>query len=126
MLGGVWEEMKKKKSRRTSKKSAKKSKKPRRKLKLKQSDLPKLRILDGVIKRVHDFKYLGCWLLSSFKDFEVRRSLAWQAVKDMGRLWHMGLFRKTRLRLFHSVIEHILLYGSKTWSLTKQMTPRLY
>jgi len=59
MLGGVWEEMKKKKSRRFSKKSAKKSKKPRRKLKLKQTDLPKLRILDGVIKRVRDFKYLG-------------------------------------------------------------------
>ena len=29
---------------------AKKSKKPRRKWKLKQSDLPELRILDGVIK----------------------------------------------------------------------------
>ena len=125
MLGGVWEETKKKKSRRTSKKSAKKSKKPKRKLKLKQSDLPELRIMDGVIKRVHDFKYLGCWLLSLFKDFKVRRSLAWQAAKDMGRLWHMELSRKTRLRIFHIVIVSILLYGSETWTLTKQITLRL-
>ena len=68
MLGGVWEETKKKKSRRTSKKSAKKSKKSRRKPKWDKFDLPELRIWDG--------SYLGCWLLSSFKDFEVRRSLA--------------------------------------------------
>ena len=54
------EEPKKKKSRITSKKCTKKSKKPRRKLKLKQSDLPELRILGGVIKRVHDFKDFGC------------------------------------------------------------------
>ena len=58
MLGGAWEETKKKKSRRTSEKSAKKPKKSRRKLKLEQSDLPELTILDGVIKRVNDFKYL--------------------------------------------------------------------
>ena len=54
----VWEVTKKKKSRRISKNSAKKPKKLKRKLKLKQSDLPELRILDGVIKRVYDFKYL--------------------------------------------------------------------
>jgi hypothetical protein len=124
MLGGVWGEAGEIR-RKTSKKSSKKTKKSRRKPKLKQSDLPELTILDGVIKRVNDFKYLGCWLLSSFKDFEVRRSLAWQAAKDMGRLWHMDFSRKTRLRIFHSVIESILLYGSETWTLTKQMTLRL-
>jgi hypothetical protein len=124
MLGGVWEEAGEKRQR-TSKKSSKKSKKSRRRPKLKQSNLPELKILDGVIKRVYDFKYLGCWLQSSFKDFEVRRSLAWQAAKDMGRLWHMDLSRKTRLRIFHSVIESILLYGSETWTLTKLMTLRL-
>ena len=37
----------------------------------------------------------------------------------------MDLSRKTRLRIFHSVIESILLYGSETWTLTKQMTLRL-
>ena len=124
MLGGIWEEAGKKRSK-TSKKSAEKPKKSRRKPKLKQSDFPESTILDGVIKRVHDFKYLECWLLSSFKDFEVRRSLAWQAAKDMGRLWHIELSRQTTLRNFHSVIESILLYGSETWTLTKQMTLKL-
>ena len=37
----------------------------------------------------------------------------------------MDFSRKTRLRIFHSVIESILLYGSETWTLTKQMTLRL-
>jgi hypothetical protein len=88
MPGGVWEEAGKKR-RKTSKKSSKKSKNSKRKSKLKQSNLPELTILDGVIKRVNDFKYLVCWLLSSFKDFKVGRSLTWQAAKDMERLWHM-------------------------------------
>jgi hypothetical protein len=92
---------------------------------LKQFDLPELRIVDGVIKRVHNFKYLGCWPLSSFKDFKIRRSLAWQAAKYMGWLWYMELSRKTRLKIFHSVIESILLYGRGTWTLTKQTTLRL-
>ena len=93
--------------RKTSKKSSKKTKKSRRKPKLKQSDLSELTILDGVIKRVNDFKYLveDVGYCLRFKDFEVRRSLAWQAAKDMGRLWHMDLSRKTRLRIFHSVKE---------------------
>ena len=43
----------------------------------------------------------------------------------MGHLWHMDVSRKTRLRIFQSVIESILLYGSETWTLTKQMTLRL-
>jgi hypothetical protein len=30
--------------------------------------------------------------------------------KDTERLWHMDLFRKTRLRIFHIVIESVLLY----------------
>jgi hypothetical protein len=55
----------------------------------------------------------------------VRRSLAWQAVKDMGCLWYMDLSRKTRIRICHGVIESILLYGSEMWTLTKQMTLRL-
>ena len=57
MLGGVWGEAGEIR-RKTSKKSSKKTKKSRRKPKLKQSDLPELTILDGVIKRVNDFKYL--------------------------------------------------------------------
>ena len=34
-------------------------------------------------------------------------------------------FIQENLRIFHSVIESILLYGSETWTLTKQMTLRL-
>jgi hypothetical protein len=72
MKGGVWEEA----GGKTPKKSAKNPKKSRRKPKLEQSDLPELTIMDGVIKRVYDLiSCMGCWLLSSFKDFEVRRSL---------------------------------------------------
>jgi hypothetical protein len=41
------------------------------------------------------------------------------------RLWQMDLSRKTRLRIFHGVIESILLYGSETWTLTQLMTLRL-
>jgi hypothetical protein len=39
--------------------------------------------------------------------------------------WHTDSYRKSRIRIFHSVIESILLYDSETWTLTKQMTLRL-
>ena len=44
---------------------------------------PGLSVIEGPIARTNDFKYLGSWVVSSKRDFEVRRAQAWQACKRM-------------------------------------------
>ena len=46
-----------------------------------------LTVIEGPIACVNDFKYLGSWVVSLRKDFEVRRAQAWQACKRMYRVW---------------------------------------
>jgi hypothetical protein len=43
------------------------------------ASLIELRVSTGTINLVKDFKYLGSWLLSCKKDFEIRKALAWKA-----------------------------------------------
>ena len=65
-------------------------------------------------KVVNNFKYLGAWMSSSSKDFEIRKALAWQACHKLKKLWNSKLKRKLKIRTFQATIESILLYGSET------------
>jgi len=76
----------------------------------------KLSVNTYTIARVDDFKYLGSWILSPDKDFEVRRGLAWDAAKKMTRVWKSQYSSSNfKYRLFRATIESILLYGSEAW-----------
>ena len=77
------------------------------------------------IKTVDNFKYLGLWLESSAKDFEVRKALAWSACHRLRRTWKSNLRRSIKERLFVAAVESILLYGSETWTVTKAMEKKL-
>ena len=77
------------------------------------------------IRRVEKFKYLGGWMSSTEKDFEVRKTLAWTACHKLKKIWKSNIRRKIKEILFLSTVESILLYGSETWALTKTLQKRL-
>ena len=52
---------------------------------------PELTVIEGPIVQTKDFKYLGSWVLSSRRDFEVQRAQAWQACKWMHRVWRSNV-----------------------------------
>ena len=82
--------------------------------------------LDGKsLKCVNNFKYLGGWLESSKKDFEVRKALSWVALNKLSKIWKSNLCKKIRVRLFVATIESILLYGSETWTFDQSLRKRL-
>ena len=72
-----------------------------------------------------DFKYLGSWICSKERDISVRKALAWQSLNKMKNIWKSNLDRKLKIQLFRATTESILLYGSATWSLTKQEEKQL-
>ena len=74
---------------------------------------PPLRVLAGEIAEVDDFKYLGCWMADSAKDFSVRRALAFKAADKLWRVWKSFLPEALKVRFFRACIEPIRLYGSR-------------
>ena len=55
--------------------------------------------IDGTaLKNVQNFKYLGSWKLSSEKDYEARKALAWAACHKIKKIWktnvNKALFRR--------------------------------
>ena len=102
-------------------------------LKAKKTELMAFNHIDAVIKtlsgstvkRVDNFKYLGSWMESSEKDFEVRKALAWSACHKMKNIWKSKLSRKIKIRIFKATVESVLLYGCQTWTINKTFEKRL-
>ena len=78
------------------------------------------------INEVHDFKYLGTYLRSTLKDLNIRKGQAWEAARRLYRLWKCKILTQpTKLNLFKSLIEPILIYNATTWTLNKTITNKL-
>ena len=77
------------------------------------------------IKVVDNFKYLGGWVNSSEKDFEVRKAQSWSAYHKLKKIWSSNLSKKFKIRLFITTVESILLYGSETWMVNKSFEKKL-
>ena len=84
-----------------------------------------LRVKEGEIKEVEDCKYLGSWLMTSAKDFNVRRAQAFAASDRMWRVWKSNCSRAVKTRLLKAYIEPIPLYGAQTWTLKKPLSKRI-
>ncbi|XP_072117020.1 succinate--CoA ligase [ADP-forming] subunit beta, mitochondrial-like isoform X2 [Mobula birostris] len=80
---------------------------------------------NDTIKKVFDYKYLGSRMMSSEKDIKIQKALAWRAMNDMKEIWKLNLTRGLKKRIFIAVIESILTYGCKMWTLTKTMRKSL-
>ena len=78
-----------------------------------------------LLKKVDDFKYLGAWLRSSEKDIKTRKAQAWTACHKLRKIWTSKLSRAKKISVFRATVESILLYGSCTWTLTKNLEKSL-
>ena len=76
------------------------------------------------LKEVLNFKYLGGWMNSTEKDFNIRKALAWSACNDLRKIWTSNLNRKIKIRLFRSTVEYVLIYNSETWTISKTLSKK--
>ena len=70
------------------------------------------------------FNILAC-IDSSAKDLKIKKALAWKTCHQMRNIWKSTLSRKMKLRLMHTTVESVLLYGYETWTLTKILLKQL-
>ena len=77
------------------------------------------------IKPVKEFVYLGSNIQSTERDIEIRKAKAWSALDGLTIIWKSTLSDKLKRDLFKAAVESILLYGSTTWTLTKQQEKSL-
>ena len=52
----------------------------------------------GVFKVVDNFKYLGGWMHSTQKDFEIRKALAWSSCHKLQKVWKSDLNRMLKVK----------------------------
>ena len=90
-------------------------------------DANNIKTINGIdLKEVDDYKYLGSFISPSDKDFKVRKALAWNVCNKLHTIWSSSILDSNiKVKIFQTVIEPILLYGSEAWSLTKQMEKQL-
>ena len=78
--------------------------------------------LDGTsLKLVDKFTYLGSSITSTEKDIDK----AWTAIDRLLIIWKSDLTDKMKCSFFLAAVVSILLYGSTTWMLTKQLEKKL-
>ena len=79
----------------------------------------------NTINRTNDYKYLGSYISSSEKDFNVRKGMAWSACNDLHKIWASDLNVELKVQFFRAFVEPILLYGSETWILSRKIEKSL-
>lgn len=83
-----------------------------------------LQIYGNTIVKSDDFKYLGSIISSdanSKKDITSRMGQARQAIQRLNSLlWSKSIYNNTKVRIYNSIVQTILIYGSETWELSKR------
>ncbi len=83
--------------------------------------------LDGSdLEIVQDYKYLGTWIASSEKDFNIRKAQAWKACNRMDKIWKSQLPRDLKIKLFINSVESVLTYGAEAWTLKSKLKKALW
>lgn len=73
------------------------------------------------LKSVDNYAYLGSDIPSSAHDIKIRIGKAWSALKGLTVVWKSNLKEDIKKSFFRSTVESVLLYGSSTWTLTKNL-----
>lgn len=80
---------------------------------------PSLSLPSGeVIASCQDFKYLGVSVFSSDCLFADRRTQAWRAAHQLGKVFNSEALENTKLKLFKAIVEPILFYGLESVPIT--------
>ena len=82
-------------------------------------------ILNNEIKIVDNFKYLGSWMQSTEKDFNIREVLTWSAVNKMKKLLKSSSGDSIKVRIIRFKIEIIYTYGADNWTTIKSIIKRI-
>ena len=64
--------------------------------------------MDGINKSGHNY-------------IHVRKGLAWKSINKLQKIWKSDLPRKLKVNILKTLVEPVLLYGSESWTLTKQL-----
>ena len=73
------------------------------------------------ILKVDNFKCLEAWIDNTANDVKVRKALACKACNKLNKIWKSSLCKSLKLRTFLTLVESVLLYGSETWTSTKNL-----
>jgi hypothetical protein len=77
-----------------------------------------IKVREGLLNQVEDYKYLGNWILNSKKDFLIRKELAWKVARSLFRVWKSNtITRSVKIELFRATVESVLLYNATTWTM---------
>ena len=66
------------------------------------------------IEKVDDFLYLGGYINSS-REINTRIGKSWNALNSLEKIWNSRITIETKVRIFKSSVESILLYGCESW-----------
>ena len=69
------------------------------------------------IEKVDDFLYLGGYTNSS-REINTRIGKSWGALNSLEKIWNSHITTETKVRIFKSTVESILLYGCESWVMT--------
>ena len=64
-------------------------------------------------------------MLSSEKDFENRKALAWSAIHKMKSILNSKMNISVKIRTFKVTVEPILLYGSEIWTINVYLRKKI-
>lgn len=86
------------------------------------SALGEIKLKAVKIERVTEYRYLG--QVISFKnkteeELKIKRANAWKAFWSQKYLLKSNLNRKTKIRIFQSMVLLVLLYKAQTWALIR-------
>ena len=69
------------------------------------------------LKKVDDFIYSGGYTNSS-QEINTQIGKSWSAVNSLEKIWKSYITTETKVRIFKSTVESILLYGCESWVMT--------
>ena len=76
------------------------------------------------IEKVDDFLYLGSYT-NYFREINTRIGKSWSALNSLEKIWNSRTTTETKVRIFKSTVESILLYGCETRVMTKAVMKKI-
>ena len=84
------------------------------------SQIQSLKSLEGKnLECVTVFEYLGLWISTTSRDIAPHKLNTWPLLHKQDHVWKSNFPRWLKMQFFWGVAKSILVYGAKSWTLTK-------